>query len=296
MPDPTQLGASLYVPATHHALAEIAAGIRLGSVRSLIVCTEDSVSAQHLPGAMDNLAGALRHVETRPDRLVFVRARNLQVLRAILEMPGADRLAGFVLPKITAENIDDYLKPLHGHPHRVMPTLETRETFVESEMYDFLRLIEHPSRRDRIFSMRIGGNDLLALLRMRRPKGRTIYETPLGHIIARLATIFIPQGFSLSAPVFEHMDDPKTLSLEIEQDLNHGLVGKTAIHPNQIPLIEQHYRVCERDLNAAVQILASDAPGVFRLDQSMCEPATHRPWAQAVLLAARHFGSVKRTN
>ncbi|MDR2187675.1 MAG: HpcH/HpaI aldolase/citrate lyase family protein [Azonexus sp.] len=296
MPDPTQLGASLYVPATHHALAEIAAGTRLASVRSLIVCTEDSVSAQHLPDALGNLAKALRHIKTRTDRLIFVRARNPQILQAILNMAGADQLTGFVLPKVTAENIDDYLKPLQGHPHRVMPTLETSETFRESAMYDFLRLLEQPSRRNRIFSLRIGGNDLLALLRMRRPRGRTIYETPLGHVIARLATIFIPQGFSLSAPVFEHMDDPETLSREIEYDLNHGLVGKTAIHPNQIPLIERHYRVCERDINAAVRILAPDAPGVFSFDQSMCELATHRPWAQAVLLAARHFGSIEQVN
>lgn len=296
MPDPAQLGASLYVPATHHALGEIAAGIRLASVRSLIICTEDSVSAQHLPDAMKNLFKALHRVKTWDGRFVFVRVRNPQILQTILDMPDVERLTGFVLPKITAENIDDYLKPLHKHPHCVMPTLETRETFVESDMYGFLRLIEHPGRRSRILSMRIGGNDLLALLHMRRPKGRTIYETPLGHVIARLATIFIPQGFSLSAPVFEHMDDPKTLSLEIEHDLNHGLVGKTAIHPNQIPLIEQHYKVCERDIAAAVRILTPDAPGVFRLDQSMCEPATHRPWAQAVLSAARHFGSVKHAN
>jgi citrate lyase beta subunit len=293
MPDPTQLGASLYVPATHQALAEIVAGIRLGSVRSLIICTEDAVSAQHLPGALENLAQALRHAKTRTDRLIFVRARDPQVLQTILGMAGAHQLTGFVLPKITAENIDDYLQPLDGHPHRVMPTLETRETFGESDLYQFLRLIEQPSRRERIFSLRIGGNDLLALLRMRRPRGRTIYETPLGYVIARLATIFIPQGFTLSAPVFEHMDDPATLSREIEHDLNHGLVGKTAIHPNQIPLIEEHYRVCENDLNAAVQILAPDAPGVFSFDQSMCEPATHRPWAQSVLLTARHCGSIK---
>ncbi|MER2511476.1 MAG: HpcH/HpaI aldolase/citrate lyase family protein, partial [Nitrosomonas ureae] len=149
--------------------------------------------------------------------------------------------------------------------------------------------------RERILTLRIGGNDLLSLLRMRRPRGRTIYETPIGQVIARLATTFIPYGFSISAPVFEYLDDVQTLSREIEEDLNHGLLGKTAIHPTQVPLIERHYQVRQQDVEAAMRILHHDAPGVFKLHQSMCEPATHRPWAHSVLEAARCFGSVSAT-
>ena len=267
------LGASLYVPATHPDLAAIAAGNKLADVRSIIFCTEDAVNETDLGAALVNLAKSLDYLQPTDGRRRFVRARNPSVLRHVLCMPGAARLDGFVLPKVTSDNIET-------------------EVFNDASVQDLLRRMDSARWRERIHSLRIGGNDLLSLLRMRRPRGRTIYETPIGQVIARLATTFIPYGFSLSAPVFEHLDDVQTLSQEIEEDLNHGLLGKTAIHPTQVPLIERHYRVRQQDVEAAMRILHHDAPAVFKLHQSMCEPATHTPWAHSVLEAARCFGSV----
>lgn len=295
MHDLPPLGASLYVPATHCDLAAIAAAHKLTDVRSIIFCTEDAVAPTELAAALANLANALQHLNPVVGQRRFVRARNPEVLSEVLSMPGSSRLDGFVLPKVTAENIDSYMRHIvkKGTPeHWVMPTLETREVFSDSDVQKLLRKMDRARWRDRILGLRIGGNDLLALLNLRRPRARTIYETPIGQVIARLSTTFIPYGFSLSAPVFEHLDDTATLSREIEIDLNHGLVGKTAIHPSQIPLIESHYRVQQRDVEAAMLILHHDAPAVFKLHHSMCEPATHRPWARSVLQAANCFGSV----
>jgi citrate lyase beta subunit len=292
MLEPTNLGASLYVPVTHPDLASIAASEKLTEVRSIIFCTEDAVAPRDLATGMFNLAKALDSLRPSGHRQFFVRVRSPEILKQVLTMPGIAQLNGFVLPKVTADNLDFYLDLLSPYPHCVMPTLETREVFNEAAMQDLLRLIDKPNRRERILCLRIGGNDLLAQLRMRRPRNRTIYETPIGYTIARLATTFIPYGFSLSAPVFEHLDDEQTLINEIEIDLNHGLVGKTAIHPSQISLIEGHYRVRQQDLDAAMCILSPDAAGVFKLHQSMCEPATLRPWAKSVLNAARCFGGV----
>lgn len=291
MLEANDLGASLYVPATHPELTAIAAGERLPQVRSVIFCTEDAVRENALAQAMLNLANALTCLKHKEGRYRFVRVRNPEILRQVLMLPGAAALDGFVLPKITATNLDLYLRQIDPAGHCVMPTLETRDCFCEASMRELLALMDQPARRALILSLRIGGNDLLSLLRLRRPRGRTLYETPVGLVIARLATTFIPYGFSLSAPVFEHLDDPQTLAREIEEDLNHGLVGKTAIHPDQVPQIEQHYRVCPGDMEAARRILAEDAPAVFKLHQSMCEPATHRRWAQSVLRAANCYGS-----
>lgn len=290
------LGASLYVPATHPDLSSIAAAEKLSNVRSIIFCTEDAVASADLGSALICLAEALIHLNPADGRRRFVRVRNPEIMRQVLGMSGADRLDGFVLPKVTADNLDTYMEHLENRgnsTHWVMPTLETREVFNDSSVQDLLRKMDSTRYRERILTLRIGGNDLLSLLRMRRPRGRTIYETPIGQVIARLATTFIPYGFSLSAPVFEHLDDVQTLRREIEEDLNHGLLGKTAIHPDQVPLIERHYRVREQDVEAALRILHHDAPGVFKFHQSMCEPATHRPWAHSVLEAARYFGSEK---
>lgn len=295
MLDAIHLGASLYIPSTHPTLSDIASGTRLSHIRSLIFCTEDAVNHQQLPAAMHNLAKALAQLQRRDGQHRFVRVRNPDTLRQVLSMPNSEALDGFVLPKVTAANLDNYLDWVDPSQHKVMPTLETRECFCEADMRQLLALIDQPARREKILCLRIGGNDLLSLLRLRRPRGRTLYETPLGVTISQLATTFIPYGFSLSAPVFEYLDDPHTLAREIEQDLNHGLTGKTAIHPDQVALIERHYPVRQQDMEAAQRILAADAPGVFCFHQSMCEPATHQRWAQSILRTATCYGSHAET-
>ncbi|MDR2261616.1 MAG: HpcH/HpaI aldolase/citrate lyase family protein [Azoarcus sp.] len=290
MRDATELGASLYVPAARTDLLQIARGEKLSEIRSLIFCTEDAIRAAELPLALRNLAEALPALSPAPSRMRFVRVRNPEIMRQILALPGCPRLDGFVLPKATRPVLKEYLRLLEGSAHLIMPTLETREVFDEREMIALRRFLDRDGLRERILSLRIGGNDLLSLLGMRRPRGRTLYETPLGLVISRLVTIFRPSGFNLSAPVFEYLADHATLRREVEEDLAHGLIGKTAIHPCQVPLIHDCYRVHADDLEMARQILHRNAPAVFRMHDAMCEPATHRNWAERLHLAASHYG------
>jgi citrate lyase beta subunit len=285
------IGASLYVPATHKDLRAIADGERIPALRSVIFCTEDAVAERDLEGALARLAdtlGAMRE-EGRLDR--FVRVRNAAVLERVLAMQGAGKLAGFVIPKATRENLDDYLRPLAGTRHLLMPTLETAEVFDTLEMRALRLRLSEPAIAPRILALRIGGNDLLALLGLRRSRETTIYESPLGPVIASLVTTFRPHGFRLTSPVFEHLDCPALMAREVQQDIAYGMVGKTAIHPAQIEPIEQHFRVQPKDVAAALRILARDAPAVFKLDDSMCEVATHRAWANGVIARAGRFGT-----
>ena len=228
-------------------------------------------------------------VDVAADR--FVRVRNPEILERVLAMPGADKLTGFVLPKVTRHNFDSYWRLLRHTEHLVMPTIETAEAFDDAEMAGLRAVLEAPGVRHRILALRIGGNDLLALLGLRRPRGMTIYRTPLGPVIARLVTTFRPYGFMLTAPVFEYLDLPDLLDQEVNEDLAYGMIGKTAIHPTQIGPIEQHYKVRPQDLAVARAILDSAAPAVFRMDDAMCEVATHRAWAERMLEQSRLFGA-----
>ena len=290
MRDVIELGASLYVPASRPDLGMIARGERLGRLRSIIFCTEDAVNLSELPFALENLRSALAGMQGGGPRMRFVRVRNPQVLQTVLAMPGAEQLDGFVLPKITCAVLPDYLQVLGSRQQFIMPTLETREVFEESEMLALRRLLERDPVRERVLTLRIGGNDLFSLLGMRRPRGRTLYQTSLGQVIARLVTTFKPSGLNLSAPVFEYLDDAITLQREVEEDLAHGLIGKTAVHPDQVPVIEACYRVHASDLEMAELILSDQAPAVFRMHDAMCEPATHRNWANRLRKSAHCFG------
>lgn len=284
------VGASLYVPATHKHLLDIANGERIASLRSVIFCTEDAVAERDLEGALAALADTLAamHEGARLDR--FVRVRNADVLKRVLAMKGAAKLTGFVIPKATRDNLDHYMRPLAHTRHLLMPTLETADVFDPAEMRALRLRLAAPDMAQRILALRIGGNDLLALLGLRRSRDMTIYQSPLGPVLASLVTTFRPHGFRLTAPVFEHLDCPALLAQEVQQDIAYGMVGKTAIHPSQVALIEQHFRVQPQDVAMAQRILEPDAPAVFKLDDSMCEVATHRNWANAVIARARHFG------
>jgi citrate lyase beta subunit len=131
---------------------------------------------------------------------------------------------------------------------------------------------------------------LLSLLGLRRPRGKTLYQTPIGPVISGLVTIFKPNGFDLVAPVLEHFHYEATLHREVREDLDHGLVGKTAIHPDQVRWIEVHYQVSLEDLETAKRLLSASAPAVFEMHGSMCEPTTHSNWAKHILKQAEAYG------
>jgi citrate lyase beta subunit len=288
------LGASLYVPATRDDLAEIAHGRKYPFLRSVIFCTEDAVLPEDVPQAVRNLEVLLRELEPSP-LLRFVRVRNPAILRALLQMEGVEQLTGFVLPKVTRRALEHYL-PVFTCRHRfdVMPTLETVEAFDPQEMRALRRVLLQTPFPERVLSLRIGGNDLFNLLGMRRPRGRSLYATPLGAVVDQLVTTFRPHGFNLTAPVFEYLTDGPALAREVGDDLRHGLFGKTAIHPRQVPLIEAQFRVRTAELHMARRILEDDAPAVFRAGDAMCEPATHRQWATLTLERARLYGVRER--
>jgi len=282
------------MPATRGDLVDHANGEKLPFLRSMIFCTEDAVRLDQLDEALQNLRAALPLF--RPTKaLRFIRVRNPQVMGEVLRMPGIKNVDGFVLPKATRKNIGRYLELLSKNDgFLLMPTLEDADVFVPSEMVKFRNLLLKASVRGRVLSLRIGGSDLLHQLGVRRSPRRSVYDTALGGAIAMLSGIFIPHGFNLSAPVFEGLAFAKVLAQEVERDLLHGLFGKTAVHPDQIAQIEKAYRVEAKDFEMATLMLEQSAPAVFRMHDTMCEAATHRHWARAILDRARIYGIVGR--
>jgi len=293
-PNFLHLGATLYMPATRADLAMVANGERLPFLKSVVLCTEDSIRPRQVEAALETLRLGLNQIRSdgTEDKapLVFIRPRTPEVLSRILNMPGVERIDGFVLPKITLGSIDAFAGQIPGD-FLLMPTLETREVFDAGAMVALRERFSAPDLRQRVLALRIGGNDILNFLGVRRRPGRTLYDTVAGAVVASLVATFKPFGFPMTAPVFEDFGDLDTLREEVSRDLDHGLVGKTAIHPCQIEPIEQAYRVPARDLEAARRILDPDAQAVFQVDRVMCEPATHTTWAQAMLDQAAIYGT-----
>ena len=296
------LGATLYIPCTRNDLIEIAKGQKLSNIKSLVFCTEDSVATKDLNLALHNLKNALLSIQKNKN-YKFIRIRNLQIFEEILNyikqhnLQEKNCINGFVFPKSNIQNLQQYINSLKNslgnsaeNSFLFMPTLETKEVFNINKMQNLVEFLKNVAWKQQIISLRIGGNDLFSLLNLRRPRKKTIYQTPLGNVIANLATTFLPEGFKLSAPIFEYLDDLETLAQEIQKDLNFGLVGKTAVNPFQVEFIEKFYGVHQEEINAANEILNPQNPGIFRYQDSMCEPATHTQWAKNILKRCEFFG------
>lgn len=284
------LGASLYVPCTRPDLLDIANGTKL-IARSFIFCLEDAVREDELALALDNLAETLDNCQSTSNSLRFIRVRNLAIMDTVMRMPGIHKFDGFVLPKATRHNILDYAEiATSSDTHVIMPTLETAEVFDLAEMTNLRDLVLKQNWHHRVLAWRIGGNDLMSLLGVRRSRVRTLYESPLMPTLAGLSTTFKAYGFNLTAPVFEIFDNRELLVHEVARDIEFGFLGKTAVHPDQIPHIEAQYKVTSDEVAAAYQIVAEDAPAVFRLNGAMCEPATHRVWALGIITRAETYG------
>lgn len=284
-----RLGASLYVPATRDDLVRLGSG----ALRSVIYCTEDAVAARDLECALANLRCALPLLPAAGP-LRFIRPRNAAVLEALLVMPGIENIDGFVLPKVTRHTLPRYLGALAGDSRfDLMPTLETEEAFDARELRRLRALLLASAVAPRILTLRLGGNDLMRTLGVRRPRDGTIYETALGPLMAQVVATFRPAGFNLTAPVFEGLADAQLLRAEVERDLAFGFFGKAAVHPDQIPVIEAGYSVRGEDLEMARDLLERDAPAVFRMYDTMCEVATHSGWAETIVARAAVYGVVK---
>lgn len=294
MIDPISLGATLYVPATRPDVATVILKTdRKYDLRSVVICLEDSVRPQDAPQALVNLASFLEILQMLPANsprpTIFIRPRSPQMLAHILKLPAIEYVDGFVIPKATADSMPEYMAELSHDHHMLMPTLETREVFDPGEMRrlrDQLLVFQ-----DRILAIRIGGNDLLQTMGARRSMRRTSYDGPLGPVIVNLVTTYNPWGFHLTAPVFEHFGNLDLLREEVERDLEHGLIAKTAIHPSQIDIIQNCYAVDPEEAAEAQSILSQNSAAVFASRDAMCEPATHQGWAHLVQRRMQYFGT-----
>lgn len=288
------LGATLYMPATRADILQVVYGEKIQGLRSLVVCLEDAVAETDVQQALNNLKHLLLAIDARGGRsfggpILFVRPRDSAMAARLNEWSLMRYVDGFVVPKLSLCNIREWQQAVTRSDLMLMPTLETLEVFDPSAMIE-LRSALLEQLPGRIIALRIGGNDLMSCLSLRRTPTMTLYNTPMNYVISMLCAIMGSAGFALTAPVFEQLNAPQLLEQELALDIAHGLIGKTAIHPSQIAVIHRALQVTLEDLNSARQILSKTAPAVFKFNDAMCEPATHYKWAQMIIERAHWQG------
>ena len=295
--DAVDLGATLFVPATHKHLQAIAHENKFPALRSAVFDTEDGINEEDLEAALSRMASLLPAL--KPDKLLrFIRPRNPETLQNLFAMNGIENIDGFVLPKFGLDNAQAYLTVIQNASlkikHYMMPSIEGDELFDIAKLQQ-LRDSLLPYR-EQIITIRFGAEDMLRQLGLRRDCTLSLYDmTAPSQVIANLLMTFKPHGFNLSAPVYRCYKEHEIFEKEVKRDLQEGLLSKTIIHPDQIDAVNRLYRVSQDDFDAATAIMHS-LEAVFSVDGTMGERTTQRPWALQILKRAEIFGMSQRSN
>jgi citrate lyase beta subunit len=218
-----------------------------------------------------------------------------------------------VLPKFTEEFGGAYLEALAaaevacGQRLFAMPVLESPELAMLERRRDQLLgvaglLAKH---RNRVLAVRLGVTDLCAAYGLRRAPQLTAYDLALvaaviGDVVNVLGRMD-GTGFTVTGPVWEYFPlgvegaELAGLLREIELDRANGLLGKTCVHPSQVPAVHARSVVTHEEYRDARDVLGGDLSGrggvsgsVYR--NKMNEAKPHRAWAERVLLRAEAFG------
>lgn len=288
---PFDISSTLYIPATHKGLKEIVLGEKYPTLKSVVICFEDAILDKEIPMALNNLKEALKAKDNQSNKpLLFIRPRSLEMAKQIISEYGdlLSKVAGLAIPKFVLRNLEAWMDVTKNTHLLWMPILETAEVYDVNQMLALSNALQERVN-DKILVIRIGGNDLMNILGLRRNNNTTLYDGPLGYVIKMLVCVFGSKGFKLTAPVCEIINCTKLLAEEIQLDIQHGLVGKTLIHPKQIPVVEEAFQVDLHEYEDAIKILNAEH-AVFQSAGSMCEPATHRNWALNIIERARKFG------
>ena len=304
---PYRLGASLYMPAVRTDIVDVVLKNKIPGLSSLIICFEDALAEQDIAAGLDNLRSVLAilrqhnhvnhghyHGSREHDQpLVFIRPRHQAMARRLVNEFDLGTVNGFVLPKFTQATLDEWTEILEPTHLMWMPTLETAEVFDALAMRELAKVLDTHPCRAQILAIRVGGNDLLNVLSLRRQRHKTLYDGPLGYVMKMLVSTFGSRQFALTAPVCELIERNDILAEELKADIEHGFVGKTAIHPHQIDTINHALAVEATEYEDALRIVNSGT-AVFKHNGAMCEPATHTRWAENILARAQYYGHQKR--
>jgi len=285
-----ELGATLYIPILQKNLNDILKQKKYIFLKSIVICLEDSTALCDVPEGMAILEEIVK--EFTPTTLkVFIRPRDIDNLKDILEFKNIDKIDGFALAKFDTKNISDYLSIFsEKKDFYIMPILETIDVFDVSKLEIISqKLIPF---KERVLSIRVGGEDILSLLDTMREEHHTLYEImPIYLVVSNIINTFKPKGFHISSIVYSSFSDNRTLSRELDGDISHRLFNKTSIHPNQIELIQNRYKVSSKDYNIAQELLSCNK-AIISLNGRMYEKSTHSNWAKSVIRRYSVYGLI----
>ncbi len=308
------VGALLYCPANNKSISNSIITEKFGKKYSLALCLEDTIHDNHVLEAEAIMINSLKEIyKATKEKLfyipkIFIRVRNSDQMQRIFYLLGevSNILCGFILPKFSLNNADNYIDTLikvnkeSSTPIYAMPIYENSSIIDLRHRYNILYALKDKlaTVEKLILNIRVGGNDLCHAFGFRRQDNESIHQIkPIANIFADIITVY-GSDYVISGPVWEYYNSSNWkngLISEIKDDKICGFIGKTVIHPKQISVVNDSYKVCSKDLEDAKSILNWDdslhslVSGNI-VEERMNEYKTHYNWALQTVLMAESFG------
>lgn len=313
------VGALLYSPALNVTVAQSVIEEKFGSPYSLAICLEDSIADDSVAEAEKQLAETLQTIYNERNLKnfycpnIFIRVRSSEQIARIFDSIGKmqEIVCGFVIPKYTVTNAVSYneaIRAINSRAKRkmyMMPILESQDIVNLGTRKEVLSALKEliDSVYEYVLNVRVGGNDFSSVFAARRHYDETIYDIlPIANLLSDILTVF-SREYVVSGPVWEFFSSnngewKSGLKRELKLDKLCGFVGKTVIHPNQIPVVNEAFKVSVKDYEDANSILSWDKKG-FQVGKSsagerMNEIKTHYNWAQKTLMLAKVYGIAEK--
>ncbi|MBR4083518.1 MAG: HpcH/HpaI aldolase/citrate lyase family protein [Lachnospiraceae bacterium] len=308
------VGALLYCPANNESIAKSIIQERFGNKYSLALCLEDTIKDDCVQEAECKLITALQciHEASLSQNFyipkIFIRVRNPEQIPLLFDQleAASTLITGFIIPKFALDNADAYigaiekLNNISNNPVYMMPIFESPTIIHLQHRAHILYALKEKldTIAPYVLNIRVGGNDLCHTFGFRRQKDESIHSIkPIDNIFSDIITVF-GMDYVVSGPVWEYYSGDgwdTGLANELKEDQLCGFLGKTAIHPNQIAIINEAYKVSRNDYEDAKAILnwseeSNKLVSGSSSRERMNEYKTHHNWARKILFMAEYYG------
>lgn len=308
------VGALLYSPALNQTVADSIIEGKFSAPFSLALCLEDTISDDMTAISEKMIIKTLSRISQEHSipylPKIFVRVREpAQIVRLYEGIKDyQDILTGFIFPKYSLDNAEQYnvairtVNSLSDKRIYMMPILESSDLISCYGRPELLKSLKDmmDSIREYILNVRVGGNDFSNVLATRRHMDETIYSiSAISNLFGDIISVF-SEDYVVSGPVWEYFSSEngewaEGLRAEIKLDRLNGFIGKTVIHPNQLPIANEMFMVTKTDYEDAKVILDWDDSSGLRVGKSvngdrMNEVRTHFNWAIKIMTLAKIYG------
>ena len=307
------VGGLLYMPAFQQNIVDKLERSAFEALTSIAFCLEDAIADDALADAEESVRCILAEIKERIPQekrpLIFVRVRTPEhLLRLSREFGGlVELLTGFLLPKFDTGNAAEYARAIRelniGREKclYILPIIESAcVADLRTRREELTRLREIiDGVKEYVLNIRVGGNDFSNLYGLRRPAHLTIYDVGIVRdILTDILNIFA-QDYVVSGPVWNYSGPKKEvwadgLRRELELDRLNGFIGKTAVHPQQLPYIYDSLKVSRTDYEDS-KLLLDWRVGKLGVCKSadgsrMNEVKCHRRWAERIHILGKIYG------